>query len=297
MLPDFRLVSADSHVIEPPDLWLKRIQRRYLNRAPRIVSEADSDYFICEGALNEKFGFMTATPPEAKSEDLTMLGRWEAVMRGAYDPLARLMNMDRDDVEAELLYCSLSLPMFAIADLDFQFACFRAYNDWLAEFCEVAPKRLFPIAMIPVNPVERGIAEMQRCRKLGFQGAMISVNQDANEGYEHRRYDPLWSAAEDLRMPISLHVEANKHRPSYNGNMLVETALVFTATMYSVVAMIFSGVFDRHPGLRVVSVENDASWAVAVLERIDYRYERDRSWAGRQYAGITSGRLPQPDFP
>jgi predicted TIM-barrel fold metal-dependent hydrolase len=66
--------------------------------------------------------------------------------------------------------------------------------------------------------------------------------------------------------------------------------------MYSVVAMIFSGVFDRHPGLRVVSVENDASWAVAILERIDYRYERDRSWTGSQYAGITSGRSPSQIF-
>src|SRR5215472_17031547 len=114
MMTDFRLVSADSHVVEPPDLWLKRIDRRYLERAPRSVSEADSDYFICEGSLNEKFGFMTATLPEARSEDVTMLGRWEGVMRGAYDPPARLADMDRDDVEAELLYSALSLPMLAI---------------------------------------------------------------------------------------------------------------------------------------------------------------------------------------
>ena len=81
MLP-FKLVSADSHVLEPPDMWLKRIDRRFLERAPRIVHEEDSDYFVCASSEMPKVGIGTASSAEKKPEEISMAERWANVLPG-----------------------------------------------------------------------------------------------------------------------------------------------------------------------------------------------------------------------
>jgi predicted TIM-barrel fold metal-dependent hydrolase len=296
MPPAFKYVSADSHVVEPPDLWLKRIDRRFLDRAPRVVRERTGDAFVCADADQQRMGIGTSATAEKSSVEISLDNeRWENVLPGAYDPFARIVDMERDGVEAELLYTTFGLILFAIKDQDFQFACFQAFNDWLANFCASFPNRLFGAAMIPTEPIARGIGEMGRCAKMGLKAAMISISQDADSGYNQPLYAPLWSASEDLRMPISLHVAASKKNFAYTNNVLADFSLAYTLTMYSIAAMIFSGVFDRHPRLRVVSVENDAAWAAGMLERMDYRFERDQGWAGHS-SGITSGRTPSQIF-
>jgi uncharacterized protein len=294
MLP-FKLVSADSHVLEPPDMWLKRIDRRFLGKAPRIVHEEDSDYFVCVSSETPKVGIGTASSAEKKAEEISMTERWANVLPGGYDPFARIHDMERDGVEAEILYTTFGLFLFSIEDLDLQFASFQAFNDWVANYCATSPKRLFGVAMIPTEPVERGVAEMERCARAGVKGAMISVSQTAAKGYDQPMYDRIWSASEHLQMPISLHLAGSRKSFAQTGNVLVDFALGFTPAMYSVALMIFSGVFDRHRRLKVVTVENDAGWAAMMLERMDFRYERDRFWAGTSN-GITSGRLPSQQF-
>jgi predicted TIM-barrel fold metal-dependent hydrolase len=293
--PAFKMVSADSHVVEPPNLWVERVDQRYRERAPRIVSEPDSDYLVCEGGLTYKHPIGLTVCTEAPDNEVSMIGRFANVRKGAWDPQARLADMDRDGVEGEILYTSFGLSMFSIPDPDFQHACFRAFNDWLAEFCAGAPGRLFGVAMIPTDPIENATAEMARCKKLGLKAAMISISQDAGQGYDNSKYDPIWSASEDLDMPISLHVAASKKHFSSSGNVLADFSLAFTPTMYSLAAMIFSGVFDRHRKLKAVSVENDAAWVAGILERMDFRAHRDQGWAGA-FNGITTGSAPSQIF-
>jgi uncharacterized protein len=297
----FRLISADSHVVEPPDLWLKRIDRRYLDRAPRVVREETGDAFVCMdsesvGGNKGRMGIGTSATAQKRTEDIALDNeRWENVLPGAYDPFARIMDMERDGVEAEILYTTFGLILFAIKDIEFQLACFQAYNDWLSNFCSSFPQRLFGAAMIPTQPVQVAVKEMERCAKMGLRAATISIGQESGHGYDHPMYDPIWRASEMLEMPVSLHVAASEKDFVYTGNMLADFSLAFTLTMYSVVVMIFSGVFDRHPKLKVVSVENDAAWAAGMLERMDYRFERDQGWAGHS-SGITSGRKPSQIF-
>ena len=292
----FKPISADSHVVEPPDLWTKRIDRKYLDRAPRVVEEEDQDYFVCPGALmGGKRGIGTSSTILKKSEDISMKERFANVLPGAYDPLARIADQDRDGVDAEVLYTTFGSVMYAIDELDFQFACMQAFNDWLANFCASVPKRLYGAAMIPTEPIERAIGEMARCAKTGvLKTAHISISHDTGQGYENPKWDPLWAASVDLDMPISLHVAGSKKHFGLTSNLLTDFTLAFTPAMYTITAMILSGVFDRHRKLKVLSVENDVAWAAAVLERMDYRFERDRGWAGP--GGITSGRKPSEIF-
>jgi len=291
----FRFVSADSHVVEPPDLWTTRIDRSFRERAPRMIRERDVDYFVCEGAAIAKMSIGFTSAALTPAQEISVDERWENIYRGAWDPDARLADLERDGVEAEILYTSLGLRLFSLRDAAFQAACFRAFNDWLAEFCASQPRRFFGAGLVGVAPAQGGVAEMQRIARLGLRSAMISVLPEGPSGYGDPAYEPLWAAAEDLGLPISLHMAGSRVLPSPSRNVLVNFSLGFTSAMYSIAELIFSGVFDRHPRLKVVAVENDAGWAASLMERMDFRYERDRFWAGSAN-GITSGRRPSQQF-
>jgi uncharacterized protein len=299
----FKLVSADSHIVEPPQLWVERIDPRFADRAPTILNGGVTDYFIADrkdlDAQAERAGGIGLLATKRKYEDpeardFNHKGRWSEVPEAGYDPVRRVEELDREGIEAELIYPSFGLLMYDISDREYRYACFRAYNDWIAEYCRACPQRLFGIAMIPTDDLQRDVAELERCARLGLRGAMISISQDSGKSYGDPEFDKLWSAASALQMPISLHVAASETSFRATGNIFADFACGFGPTMYTTVAMIFSGVFDRHPGLKVLSVENDAAWPLAVLERMDDRWEHDRKWA-RGYS-LTSGRLPSEIF-
>ncbi len=297
----FRLVSADSHIAEPPDLWTTRIDRQFRDRAPRLVSNERGDaYVIDENAnIGGPLGLMATkakyTDPEAR---FGMEGRWCDVPEGAYDPTARAAELDREGMDAEIIYTSTGLTFFALEDPEFRQACFRAFNDWLAEHCGGAPKQLFGVAMIDTEDVDRSVAELERCVGMGLRGAMISIGQRSGASYGDPRFEKFWAAAEALEAPISLHVAASETTWMNTGNRFVDFACVFTPTMYTILSMIFTGLFDRHPNLKVLSVENDASWPLAILERMDDRWRLDQIWANERgpAAEITSGRKPSEIF-
>ena len=154
------------------------------------------------------------------------------------------------------------------------------------------------MAIIDTVDVDRGVAELERCAAMGLRGAMISIGQRSGTSYGDPRFEKFWSAAEALEVPISLHVAASETTWMNTGNRFVDFACVFTPTMYTVLSMIFTGLFDRHPNLKVLSVENDASWPLAVLERMDDRWVLDQVWANERgpAAEITSGRKPSEIF-
>jgi predicted TIM-barrel fold metal-dependent hydrolase len=294
----FKLVSADSHIVEPPTLWTDHIEPKFRDRAPHLVSREDGDFLVCEGALLVEHGIgLMATKRKyehPENYDFDFRGRWADVIPAAYDPDERIKELDREGIEAELMYTSLGLGMYMIPDREFRYACFRAFNDWLAEFCAAHPKRLFGIAMIPTDNIERDVAELERCAKMGLRGAMIAIAQESGDIYGEAKFDPLWSAAEDLGMPLSLHTAASETSFHATGNMFADFSCGFTPTMYSITSMIFSGLFDRHPKLKMLSVENDASWALGILERMDDRWTHDQTWADG--SKVTSGRLPSQIF-
>ena len=295
----FKLVSADSHIVEPPELWTARMDAKFRDRAPRILPGVNGHEFHCEGtAIPQKgIGLMATNKKYTAPDDLyfSMDGDWADVPRGGYDPDARIKELDEEGIEAELLYTSLGLVMYTIPDAEFQHACFRAFNDWLADYCTTAPKRLFGVAMIPPNSPELAVAELERCAKLGLRGAMISIDETSERGYNHPDFDPLWSAAEAHAIPISLHVAASTESFRRTSSAFADFSLGFAPTMFTVATMIFDGLFDRHPKLKVISVENDAAWPLPMLERMDDRFLRDQGWAGES-RGLSSKKVPSDVF-
>ena len=126
-----RLISADSHVVEAPDLWERRMDAAYRDRAPHMKREAHGDFFYCAGQPPSNVGILgpAGHPPERFGE----LKRFEDNRKGGWDPAERLKDMEADGVEAEVLYPTIAFRMFRLTDPGYQRACFRAYNDWMAE--------------------------------------------------------------------------------------------------------------------------------------------------------------------
>jgi predicted TIM-barrel fold metal-dependent hydrolase len=174
---------------------------------------------------------------------------------------------------------SLKKLTFSIADSALCSATMRAYNDYVAEFCRADPARLKGVAMLNVDDPAAAVPEMIRCREMGLAGAMISVLPPADRAYDHPMYEPLWAAAADLAMPLSLHVATGRAALSVDagqeGIQRVSEAAFYLQDHFvrkSLGEMIFSGVFERHPALRVGSVEHEVSWIPFFLFQMDYCY-------------------------
>ena len=291
MLPDL-ILSSDSHVFEPPDLWATRIDKAFRDRAPRIerIDGADQiiiekDQFLSGIGLISNAGARFEAP-----ETISGSGRFEDVPRGGYDPEQHLADMRLDGVAGEILYPSQGLFYFRVPDSGLMSAIFRAYNDWLAEFCKADPSRLKGIAMVNVDDVGEGIKELERAAKLGLAGAMITEYPFEDRRYDRPEYEPFWAAAQSLGMPLSLHT-ATKRQGKIRGagtKTLRDASSRATKAFYpalSMCDMIFSGVFERYPRLTVAIVEFELSWAPHLLDTMNYTYRERHEEAIYRFKG------------
>jgi predicted TIM-barrel fold metal-dependent hydrolase len=273
----YDVISADSHVIEPYDLWDSRLPAQLRDRAPRLVHEADKDVLVCEGTNLPAISMLAGCYRD--DDDQRWNGRWdEDVPLSAYDPDVRLVDIARDGVDAEVLFPTLGMNFFQIDEFEVRWALYRAYNDWLAEvFCVPHPGRFLGIGMVDCDDVATAVTEMARMKGLGLAGVMIPMYSGADEPYWHERYDPLWAASIDLDLPINLHLLTSREKSKkFGGGMPSPGQMMQLAAGIQplLVDMIAFGVFDRFPDLVVVSAENDAGWAAHLIEANDFKWRR-----------------------
>lgn len=260
------LNSADSHVNEPPDLWEKALGGRFGDAVPRVIEPkggARSASVVGGGRV-----YFTG-------EDYIPVGELvlgdpvlEKVRRTNVDPAFRAACMDEDGVWGELLFPTKAMMIFPLADAELSRACLAVYNDWLHEYCQGAPTRLFGAALINTENVERAIAEIERNAKRGFRAAMINGDVRPEWGaYRDAKYDKLWARAEEMAIPVCLHISTGMKKDIFlfTGPKLGDAAkgyLDLMAEAGEVLAneFIFGGILDRFPRLKLFLVEYEASW-------------------------------------
>jgi len=281
-MAQYKLISADSHVNEPPDLWASRVDKQYRERAPRLALDIpgkEGAYFLYEGYAPHPIGigFGAGKSPEELRTFLTQATYADA-RPGGWDPAERKKDNAVDGVEADVLYTTLGFRIFWLKDAGLQADCFRVYNDWLAEFCSYDPKRMAGLAMISLYDPKAGARELERCAKLGLKGAMIWCSPPQDQPYSSDAYDPFWAAAQELKMPISLHAITGMGVESqWNwGERYMRSTVLSHEVEKSFSVLIFSGVLDRFPNLQIVSAENNCGWIPYFLQRMDRFAERSR---------------------
>ena len=264
-MPDYRVISSDNHIYEPRDLWTSRIAPKYRDQAPQIRAVKGGEAWFIGDVRGQ--GLAQGTQPGRRLEDpdaLLTVDTFENVLPGGYIPEEAVKDMDIDGVDVGIVYPTVGLPLFyCVRDSDLFSAVCGAYNDFVAEFCGASPRKLKGIAMLNVDDVGVAVEELQRCAKLGFVGAMIPIFTERKR-YDSPDYEPLWASAQNLEMPISLHINTN--RPTTDGeygiNVVelqkpVSQVNVDHWARMSIGDMIFSGVFERYPKLIVGAVELD----------------------------------------
>ncbi len=290
---DYRVISSDNHVFEPADLWTTRGESKFKDRAPHIERLEEADWWFCEGrkVFDVTSGIQAGLRFE-EPEKLSRVGRIEDVRPGGYIPEEHVKDMDADGVDVSIVYPTIGLLLYTTPDGELLNSLFRTYNDWVGEFCRAFPKRLKGIAMLNVDDVREGVKELERCAKMGFAGALITVYPPEERSYNKPEYEPLWAAAQGLAMPLSLHVGTNRPGPGqFFEDVEVEGRGPFIVNLdywvrMSLAHIIFSGVFERYPKLQVGSVEHELGWVPYFLHTLDSCYtERLPEVSGYRYKG------------
>ena len=127
-MADYRLISADSHFVEPPKMWAERLDKRFRDRAPHgeRLEGKPGEYLVCEDVAPAPVAaFFSAGVPAAELPEFMKRGFDEAP-KAVHDPAERIKDQDRDGISAEVIYTSMGMPLFGLADAEFRAACFRA---------------------------------------------------------------------------------------------------------------------------------------------------------------------------
>lgn len=283
------VISADSHVLEPHDLWTSRMGAGpFADRAPYMAEhEKHGHLFIIDGLKPFPIGLAGAA---GKSNDeLRASGDTADSLRsGGWDPVARLADMETDGVSAEVLYPSIGMTLAQSKDLEYQLACIRAYNDWLVEYCNAGKGRLVGLAMIPTIDPQAAVDEIARASAMGLRGAMVPGAPPEGH-YAEERFDPMWAAFADADWPVSFHIltGGGGGDPTLGSGLGMLTVMDIVHQVQQTLALlIFGKVFDRNPKLKVVSAEHDAGWVAHYAYRLDQMWDRHHNWLGRRSQGL-----------
>jgi predicted TIM-barrel fold metal-dependent hydrolase len=285
LIDDIPVIDADTHIIEPADLWTSRVPKKWGNLVPHVRFNADTNadtWYIGDKALFEcgtsaMAGYHEYAPKHPP--------RLADVDPHNSDPATRVRRMDEYGIHAQVLYPNVGI--FAAseylgvdADPSFALDCVRAYNDFLVDWTSVAPDRYIPVMTLPFWDLEATRVEMERCRNLGHRGIVMS-SQPENFGLpviDAPHWDPIWAQAQDLELPLNFHIGSGKV-PKYgwegNGlhaNYAFMSTMLFMGNARAVTAMIIGGVCHRFPGLNIVSVESGVGWIPYLLEALDWQW-------------------------
>ena len=299
------MISADSHVIEPRDLY-ESLRGEWGDRVPTVRRADDgTDWWWVDAQRTNSFaGGSQAGARFDDAESLLLADAIDNVREQVWSPDRYVADNRDDGVGASVLYPTQQMQHYAVRNTPLLTATCRVYNDWLAEFCAAHPDRLRGIALLNSDDADAAAAELARAAGRGLAGAMLPVGLPHRQTYADRRFDRVWAAAVEHGIAVSFHIGTYRADPTRDKVVViagaqtdtprpVQTAFA-TADLYvrsTLADLVFSGVLERHPALRVVSAEHEVGWLAHFVERMDYTYTQ-RATRGLRFA---DGALPS-DF-
>jgi len=202
---------------------------------------------------------------------------FEAAPKSAWDPAERLKEQDMDGVSAEVLYTSMGMLLYGMDDAKLRAASFRAFNDYATEYCNYNPKRLVGLGSVTMEDIPAAIRELKRCAQKGLRGVMVGCTPPDERPYSHPDYAPFWAAAQDLNLPVSLHILTGRRGHGIDFSKILVSYMRLPGEIQGTLStMIFGGVLEHYPRLKLISAECDISWIPHFMYRLDHAYDRLR---------------------
>jgi len=300
------IVDVDSHVIEPPDLWSARLPSKYADIQPRVehIPSRGEDYWLI-GDIPAATAWSLAAA--GWHEHLPSHPRvFSEVPDTMWSASGRVRALDEHGVAAQVLYPNIlgfSInTLLSVGSSDFHLACVQAYNDFISEWAAEAPGRFVPVMSLPFWSVDESVAEIERCAAAGHKGVLFA-GEPKKGGFPRlrdRHWDPIWAAAQAHELSINFHVgfgsipanRSSKDKARQAGGVdqmmaaaraadsmdgpqmqLVKfTTLGLMGNAETIVELICSGILDRFPSLKFVSVESGFGYIPYLLETMDWQF-------------------------
>ena len=291
-----RIVDADAHVNPTPDFWAEYLPAQFRGLAPRIEHDDECDYVVFEGR-RRKVNLLGAQDGRS-GKDFKITGRYSDMRAGNWMPAARLEDMDRDNIDAAVLFGGGPL---GTANLDLFLASFDAYNTWLADFCATEPSRFAGVGYVPMLDVGQSVEMVKEFARRGLKAVNIpafpnslEVLRNGGAGavqslalmgdpagprmYSHPEFDPFWQAVCDLDIPVTIHLGGRRVRIDQMEHYLTDLVMSKLAMAEPISVLVFGQVFERFPALKFVTVESGAGWLAFVADYMDRTWEKQRFW-------------------
>ncbi len=304
---DYRIISADDHIDMqwlPKDLWQTRVPAPWRERAPKVLDTADGPYWVCGDDRWDPWGGRKGAAGAMGGRRLA-LERGGVLEPGVLRPTTtalRLADMDRDGVDATVMYGPI-VPLL-IKDPELRRVCYRAYNDWLAEFCVTAPERLVGAGLIPIDDPKTAADEVRYLNEIGLRTGMLLAARVELPLWDEA-WNALWQAAAETGISIGFHLGGGLRTVAFSGpkatdagNMGVRVACATLQMDEPLAAVIFSGALERHPALKIVLAETGIGWLPYMLERMDDSYRKflDAGEYWRTHGGLQLTMAPSAYF-
>jgi predicted TIM-barrel fold metal-dependent hydrolase len=248
-----RIISSDSHVTTTHDAVKSNLASKFHEAYDDAVAQMGGG------------GVATRKGQNTMPFDLTKVNH--AFGRpGTYDGKERLVDMDADGVDVEVLYCEFSAFRYLYMIKDGWREATQAFNDTLAQFASADPARLICSYQIPIHDLDIAVAEVKRVAEIGGKSLQLPVHPPelGLPDYWERHWDPLWAAIQETGLPACFHIglaNITVYDPFPNDHaqgVVQPIAAFWTSIQYG--NFIMGGVFERFPGLKTVFVEPGIGW-------------------------------------
>jgi predicted TIM-barrel fold metal-dependent hydrolase len=276
------LISADSHIVEPGNLWTERLDHEFREDALRAEKSPRNGHWYFVGAGMPGGTDLThATSPGLSNDEVDAKVAREdpgAPSPTSPPPAQRLLDLWRDHTVADVLYSTCAFELYHVADPRMKAACFRVYNDWIAEFCSADRTRLIGAGLLSLDDFDEAERELRRCMGLGLRSVMIPARPPEGSTFANEGYERLWTAAEEAGVVIAMHVntgQLNQTSLRENfANVLYYDLSAQEELKRSIAELVAAGVFQRHPSLKLIAAEGGFDFAAALGAKMDKAYKR-----------------------
>ena len=291
VIGDAKVIDTDTHFTEPPDLWTSRAPAAYKDKMPYMKTVDGQSLWFVEG--DKPWGAVGVTVVGKKGRKVTgkmSLATFEEMDEAAYDAKARLRLMDRMGIHAQIVYPNAggfgATKFMSIEDKGMQVECVKIYNDAIAEWQAESNGRLFPQAMLPFWNMDATLKEIRRVKdELHLTGVTLTDRPDTFglPDYSDAHWNPFWELINDIEIPIDFHIGSGVK--SFSLEDLTWSSFGFERKLASIATIMYmdnakminsfmlSGIFDRYPNLKLVSVESGCGWIPFVLEAAEYQWD------------------------
>ena len=302
----YKSISADGHINEPPTLWQDNLPAKFKDRGPRIIEtpKTKGHAWIMEGQSRPSpMGFSSMYSRGAKRFDRgSMIDsfkqirdrgvRYEDLFPGSWDPAERVKEIIEDQTDAEVIYNGVQTVWNGIKlcpDKELSLACYKVYNDWMVEFQEHDPKRFICNATLPTTGLKDCMEELRRCADMGLRTAQLESYPSGSFTDPSPEDDKFWAMCVEMDFPINIHTQFFFPSGDLGSKLSAEGVAdqkkradkrgidIAAGTFQAVLTkLISSGVFERFPTLKVIGSEVHTGWVPYYLEKFDESVLRNR---------------------